>query len=160
MGDYSDNTTHNSDHFLLGHQDLVSLRRHYLDPLRDLLQVRDQERATPPCVIAEPRKFAGQHQQRRQQYASRSAKHGAGEPVVRRACELLGMLRAAELCHGDTKATNFIVAGSEVYLVDLDALRDAKREADYERDAARFLANWEEPGVLARFRDALTGTPG
>ena len=53
------------------------------------------------------------------------------------------MLRSAGLCHGDTKASNFIVYQDRVHLIDLDAMRMAAR--GFEDDVARFLDNWPAP---------------
>lgn len=59
-------------------------------------------------------------------------------------------LVAAGLSHGDTKATNFLVAGDDVLLVDLDAMRESP--AGQSKDIGRFLANWD-PALGRRFRE-------
>jgi tRNA A-37 threonylcarbamoyl transferase component Bud32 len=52
----------------------------------------------------------------------------------------------AELVHGDTKASNFIIAAGRVDLIDLDAMRQPwlrwQLHRQWRRDMRRFLANW------------------
>jgi tRNA A-37 threonylcarbamoyl transferase component Bud32 len=68
--------------------------------------------------------------------------------------ELFRALETIGVTHGDTKATNFLVQGTRIVLVDLDGMRT--RPADVERDRARFLANWRDaPAVQQRFADAF-----
>ncbi len=71
---------------------------------------------------------------------------------VEAVARIFGSLAAAGLCHGDTKATNFLVAGDAVALVDLDAM--AERPAALREDVRRFLANWDgDPALQLRFRE-------
>ena len=53
---------------------------------------------------------------------------------------LFQQLQAAELGHGDTKASNFLVHAGQVHLIDLDAL---SRRRDPAADVARFLDNFD-----------------
>jgi RIO-like serine/threonine protein kinase len=70
--------------------------------------------------------------------------------------ELFRRLRRAGLVHGDTKATNFVVATDGLTVLDLDAMRRPRnrrlRERGQARDVERFCANWpkstELPSVL------------
>jgi tRNA A-37 threonylcarbamoyl transferase component Bud32 len=72
-------------------------------------------------------------------------------------------LARLRLWHGDTKATNFLVVGDRVALIDLDSMcvdRSGRGSAD---DVRRFLANWRDCPALQQafaeaFRDA--GLPG
>jgi tRNA A-37 threonylcarbamoyl transferase component Bud32 len=80
---------------------------------------------------------------------------GAGPPLaawVAAVTELFLELQRLGLAHGDTKATNFIVVGERVALIDLDAMRAEPR--GLARDLRRFLDNWtDQPAV----RDAFAG---
>lgn len=68
---------------------------------------------------------------------------------------LFQALRMARLCHGDTKATNWLVHDDALYLIDLDSMRPGGSNA---RDLARFLENWpESAAVSARLRARLLG---
>ena len=53
---------------------------------------------------------------------------------------LFEQLQAAELGHGDTKASNFLVQDNQVHLIDLDALSPRRDPA---ADVARFLNNFD-----------------
>ena len=67
---------------------------------------------------------------------------------------LFEQLKAAELGHGDTKASNFLVQDNRVHLIDLDALSPRRDPA---ADVTRFLNNFEgdlRAQVEARFAAA------
>ena len=53
---------------------------------------------------------------------------------------LFGQLKAAELGHGDTKASNFLIQNGRLHLIDLDALSPRRDPA---ADVARFLNNFD-----------------
>ena len=53
---------------------------------------------------------------------------------------LFEQLKAAEIGHGDTKASNFLVQDNQVHLIDLDALSP---RLDPAADVARFLDNFD-----------------
>ncbi|MEQ8858386.1 MAG: lipopolysaccharide kinase InaA family protein [Pseudomonadales bacterium] len=84
---------------------------------------------------------------------------GLADERLEQVVQLFRSLQAAGLSHGDTKATNFLVSGGKLHLVDLDAMRDgAHGLAD---DAARFLDNFAHlPEVRERVRIALAKVPG
>ena len=82
-----------------------------------------------------------------------------------RAVAILQRLEAAQLRHGDLKATNFMVkaasadeagtddAEKELILIDYDSLGHGDNAAD----VARFLANWDDqPQLRERWQRALT----
>ena len=71
---------------------------------------------------------------------------------------LFDTLFRARISHGDLKATNLLWSEGELYLVDLDAMRqhrsvDAHRSA-WHRDRARLLKNWPAGSALHRWLDA------
>jgi tRNA A-37 threonylcarbamoyl transferase component Bud32 len=76
----------------------------------------------------------------------------AVETVVAQVGKLFRNLRAAGLSHGDMKASNFLVHGRQVFLLDLDAMRkhrDAARlDRALARDRKRFLRNWDDQPLL------------
>ncbi len=85
--------------------------------------------------------------------ASVVAEEGATTELARRVAGLLRALSNAQLVHGDTKASNFLLVDGDVRLIDLDAMRSGD---DSRRDVARFLANWSSmPEARQRFADAL-----
>ncbi|MDE0177854.1 MAG: lipopolysaccharide core heptose(I) kinase RfaP [Gammaproteobacteria bacterium] len=89
-----------------------------------------------------------------------------GEAVDLKTCSALARMfrawRDLRFAHGDTKATNFVVKGGDIYVLDLDAAafhRVGWRFARvHRRDRMRFLANW--PDAPASLRDAFTAGPG
>jgi tRNA A-37 threonylcarbamoyl transferase component Bud32 len=71
---------------------------------------------------------------------------------------LFETLFRARISHGDLKATNLLWSEGELYLVDLDAMRQhrsvmAHRRA-WRRDRARFLKNWPTGSALHQWLDA------
>ena len=83
---------------------------------------------------------------------------GLSATVVAEVIELFRALQAAELTHGDMKATNFLVCGSGestgVFLIDLDGMGEGS--AGLGRDIQRFLVNWDnQPEVREPFRKAF-----
>ena len=68
---------------------------------------------------------------------------------------LFEQLKSAELGHGDTKASNFLIHDGRVHLIDLDAL---SRRRDPAADAVRFLNNFDgERRTQAEARFAAAG---
>ena len=55
-----------------------------------------------------------------------------------------------ELTHGDMKATNFMLSGRGVQVIDLDSMRQDAGAGEIARDRARFLANWQQDAELQR----------
>lgn len=91
---------------------------------------------------------------------------GAGNPspLVAQAAEIVLRLRTAGIVHGDLKATNFVVHGDRIYLVDLDATRSPRGrylESGLRKDWERFLRNWsDQPDVLKEFESRLADAGG
>ncbi len=93
--------------------------------------------------------------------------HVAGSPLAVEGVDdrelnnmVAGMFRAwreLRFVHGDTKATNFVVTGSQVHVLDLDAATfhrgDRRFRRQHRRDRMRFLANF--PDAPAAFREAV-----
>ena len=88
------------------------------------------------------------------------ASRGWEAPLLNRVVRIFRDLQAAGLQHGDTKASNFLVRGDEVRLVDLDGMREHPGSA---ADIARFVDNFDADARLqirAQFAAAglITGT--
>ncbi len=88
------------------------------------------------------------------------ASRGWEAPLLNRVVRIFRDLQAAGLQHGDTKASNFLVRGEEVRLVDLDGMREYPGSAS---DIARFVDNFDANTRLqihAQFAAAglITGT--
>ena len=80
--------------------------------------------------------------------------------LARQAAGLLAGLKRLRLSHGDLKATNFILSGDELFIIDLDSMCEHRGqrafEAAWRRDIERFDANWKDlPRVQAIMREAL-----
>ena len=77
---------------------------------------------------------------------------------------LVGRLHAAQISHGDLKATNLIVDRRRVLLMDLDGLRIIRSRRRFKRhfqkDAMRLLGNWpKDSPVQDALRIALENLP-
>lgn len=79
--------------------------------------------------------------------------------LIEQASRIVRRLHAGGIVHGDLKATNFVVSGERIHLLDLDATRQASgRGLEYgrRRDLDRFLRNWQQrPDLYRRFEMAL-----
>ncbi len=66
---------------------------------------------------------------------------------------MFARLHALRIAHGDTKATNFLVADGQLHLIDLDAMKGYRNPLlfarAWRRDMRRFLANWPDDAALA-----------
>lgn len=78
---------------------------------------------------------------------------------------VVGVVRALAghgLVHGDLKASNFIVAGERVQLIDLDSLSWPRlawwRKRGSARDLRRFLRNWPEGPLRSEVRKRLSAS--
>lgn len=83
-------------------------------------------------------------------------------PLIDRAAVVVERLREYGIAHGDLKATNFIVSGERLLLVDLDATRRTSGRAlenGLRKDLHRFMKNWDdEPDLKTAFESRLAGT--
>jgi len=64
------------------------------------------------------------------------------------------------ICHGDCKATNFLISNQQPWVIDLDVMREFKSRQSFLRhyriDRKRFLHNWlGQPALLQWFDDHL-----
>ncbi len=71
-------------------------------------------------------------------------------------------LQEHRLSHGDMKATNMLVQGNELIMIDLDSARrhvsSARHSRSLDRDRRRFLANWSPwPEMKHHFAEVLSG---
>lgn len=69
----------------------------------------------------------------------------------------------AQLSHGDMKAMNFIFSDNELFVLDLDSMRQHSCHASFAKafriDMQRFMRNWSElPDVAAIFTERLSTT--
>ncbi|ARN73892.1 lipopolysaccharide kinase InaA family protein [Oceanicoccus sagamiensis] len=60
----------------------------------------------------------------------------------------LSSLHGAGYCHGDTKLSNFLCKGVDVYFVDLDGVGKISKKRTPERDIARFIVGLSEINEL------------
>lgn len=64
------------------------------------------------------------------------------------------------ISHGDMKATNFVVSGGRILVLDLDAAKEhgsrATKKRAYWRDRSRFLKNWDsQPNIRQRLEKEI-----
>lgn len=73
------------------------------------------------------------------------------------------LMQAYRLSHGDLKASNFMLSRQgKVELIDLDAMKEHRCRWTFQRafskDQQRFLANWQNRALQARFESIMTET--
>lgn len=83
----------------------------------------------------------------------------APEPAIAQALlRTFAQLVRAKISHGDFKATNLLWHDDQVQLIDLDAMHSHTREIDWHKawskDRARFIRNWPDGTILARWLEA------
>ena len=71
--------------------------------------------------------------------------------------EQLKKLRTLKISHGDLKASNILISGDRVTLIDLDSMKEHTCSCSFEKawkkDIKRFLKNWSEcESVLRMFK--------
>ncbi len=74
--------------------------------------------------------------------------------------EILKLLADACMSHGDFKATNFIVAGEKLYIIDIEGMREHScrwsLRRSLKRDCRRFMKNWADmPEVAGVFQNQI-----
>ena len=80
--------------------------------------------------------------------------------IARQFAEILTIMRREQISHGDMKATNFVISNGQLMVLDLDALRQHRDKAGFERafrrDLRRFFQNWRElPELAELFRESF-----
>jgi len=75
---------------------------------------------------------------------------GARTDAVKNICTLFYRLYLLQISHGDMKATNIKMQGTQPALVDLDAMRQHRRTClkAHVRDLRRFMQNWKNQPAL------------
>ena len=86
----------------------------------------------------------------------------AKEQVAENFVQLFGLFHQLNICHGDCKATNFLIEDNEPWVLDLDAMQECSSLACfqklYQSDRQRFLRNWQtQPELQKWFDDHLPG---
>ena len=81
--------------------------------------------------------------------ADHIARQGMDTVALDGVARLFEALSREGLTHRDTKASNFLVIDDTVALVDLDALRPARRRGEIASDRERFLRNWDAATAAA-----------
>lgn len=80
--------------------------------------------------------------------------------IASKLIEIFTLFKLAHISHGDTKATNFMVVNSDVFVIDLDAVRFHQSTRSFnkafKKDIQRFLRNWDDkPNIKALFEEKL-----
>ena len=78
------------------------------------------------------------------------ARDGLDDATLEGVANLFAALAQERLAHRDAKASNFLVSGDAVALVDLDAMRPFWSSRVHRKDRQRFVRNWEGE-VATRF---------
>ncbi|WP_297813996.1 lipopolysaccharide kinase InaA family protein [uncultured Methylophaga sp.] len=88
------------------------------------------------------------------------ASHSPSEPQLRQLRRIFGLMHEYRLSHGDMKASNLLLTeNGQVALIDLDAMREHRHDWSFERafarDQRRFLRNWQNKALRARFESMM-----
>ncbi|MBW1852667.1 MAG: hypothetical protein JRJ15_14840 [Deltaproteobacteria bacterium] len=79
---------------------------------------------------------------------SDSEKKMSQEGLIKLVEKLFQQLTDASISHGDFKATNLIPSGGELFIIDLDAMREHRFRwrfiKAFKRDCERFMKNWKD----------------
>lgn len=84
----------------------------------------------------------------------------AKERVAENFAQLFSLFHQLNICHGDCKATNFLIRDNELWVLDLDAMHQCSSPARFQKlfqvDRERFLRNWQaQPELQQWFDDHL-----
>jgi hypothetical protein len=76
--------------------------------------------------------------------------------------QLFNLFHQLNFCHGDCKATNFLIKDNELWVLDLDAMHECSSSAGFQKlfqaDRERFLRNWQsQPELQLWFDEHLPG---
>lgn len=65
---------------------------------------------------------------------------------------IFSVFKKCQILHGDCKATNFILSNGQIYIIDLDAMKEYsnsnKFSIKHQKDLKRWLKNWEDTGLF------------
>lgn len=86
---------------------------------------------------------------------------GQRATVVKQFTLLFTRMAQERLSHGDMKATNFIFSDDQLFIIDLDSMRQHKTPSQFKiafrKDLHRFMQNWSElPDTMALFNESLS----
>lgn len=96
-------------------------------------------------------------------FGNRSTIDEEDAPIIDQVISVFSQMKAAAIAHGDTKATNWLVYGGRLYLLDLDSMRQYREGERHierlRRDRRRFLRNFDPDsefhGVFEQRLEAL-----
>ncbi|MBN2645364.1 MAG: hypothetical protein JXR59_07825 [Desulfuromonadaceae bacterium] len=96
-------------------------------------------------------------------YVTRAAQGHSAEnlteisPSAQCLAELFQLFYRLKIYHGDCKASNFLVTGNQVEVIDLDAMGECRYQwrylHHYRKDRKRFLRNWPKDSELGSYFD-------
>ncbi|MAZ77229.1 MAG: hypothetical protein CMF39_00935 [Legionellaceae bacterium] len=86
-------------------------------------------------------------------YVTKKLSEESMSNIVERVFSVFSQLYTAQICHGDCKASNFIVSSKgQVVLIDIDHVKLYKNVESFRRqfakDIKRFLRNWKDDSVF------------
>lgn len=95
-----------------------------------------------------------------QYFAHYQANDPRYEKVAERVMTLLKNIAKMQMSHGDLKATNILIENDQPLLIDLDGMKEYKKQSKanriYKQEMKRFMQNWEaQPTVKALFEKFL-----
>ncbi|MCP4040372.1 MAG: hypothetical protein GY731_00240 [Gammaproteobacteria bacterium] len=96
----------------------------------------------------------------REFFAERRLGEGNLPTMAGNLVKILARLANLRICHGDMKATNFIITADGPIVTDLDAMQVYRTQRGYRsalaRDHRRFMANWQDvPPIMEMFEQAM-----
>ncbi|MCM8535837.1 MAG: hypothetical protein NE334_07875 [Lentisphaeraceae bacterium] len=85
-------------------------------------------------------------------------KDNPDEALFQKAVSIFKVYEKCLLTHGDCKATNYIVANGDMYIIDLDSMKQHTDKSSFakafKKDLKRWLQNWDDtPELHSQFRD-------
>jgi len=80
--------------------------------------------------------------------------------IAQQVITIFNQLREAQIIHGDTKASNWLVHNDKVYLLDLDGMTYYKTPVFFmrarQKELSRFLKNWNDEKIRHLFSDLIS----
>ena len=90
-------------------------------------------------------------------------KENPNDALIKKAVAIFKVYEKCLITHGDCKATNYIVSEDDIYIIDLDSMKEHADKASFakafKKDLKRWLQNWEDTPDLSKqfksmFKDA------